>query len=67
MDNLPKAVWTGKLNVFGLELNCAVLDDGRRVIDAEDVQRFCLAMENGFPEPDNTEGIENFAQFIKAG
>jgi hypothetical protein len=37
-------VWEGTFTVFGVTLHCAVLNDGRRVINADDVERFLAAM-----------------------
>jgi hypothetical protein len=41
---LPMAVWQGTFTLFGVELRCSVLDNGARVINAEDVQRLFHAM-----------------------
>jgi hypothetical protein len=42
---IPKAVWSGVFVVFGVELHCSVLDDGRRIIDAEDVAKLFAAID----------------------
>jgi hypothetical protein len=46
---IPKAVWSGVISVFGVDLRCSVLDDGRRVIDAEDSAKLFAAMEDDAP------------------
>lgn len=37
-DDLPKAVWEGSFIVGGVEVKCVVLDDGRRIIEAESME-----------------------------
>jgi hypothetical protein len=37
---LPYAVWSGMLDIFGVELEVAVLNDGQRVITEESLARF---------------------------
>jgi hypothetical protein len=32
--DIPKAVWEGSFRIYGVEVKCYVLDDGRRIIDA---------------------------------
>jgi len=39
MNDLPKAIWHGSITVLDVEIRLAVLDDGRRVIEAESVGR----------------------------
>lgn len=46
MADLPKATHTAEMSVMGIRLRVHVLDDGRRVIDAEDAHRFFAAMED---------------------
>lgn len=43
-ERLPEAVWTGTLRLLGVELRTAVLDDGKRVIHAEDMERLFARM-----------------------
>lgn len=49
MSDTPKAVWEGTLRISDIDLRCAVLDDGRRVIRAEDCERLMATMANGSP------------------
>jgi hypothetical protein len=42
MSDLPVAVWTGEFTLFGVTLRCHVLDDGRRIIDADDIAELLL-------------------------
>jgi len=39
-DGMPYATHEGTLNIGGFEFKCYQLSDGRRVIDAESMERF---------------------------
>jgi hypothetical protein len=41
------AIWSGVFRVFGVDLRCSELDDGRRVIHADDMAKLIAAMEAG--------------------
>lgn len=43
MDELPKAVWSGTFKIYGMELQCHVLDNGQRIIDADSFNQFLAA------------------------
>lgn len=62
----PKSISQGTLRILGVDLECHVLDDGRRVFDAESVERFLVALED--PDaPDITEAdAEAIAAFTRA-
>lgn len=66
-DQIPKAVWSGVFPVFGVDLRCAVLDDGRRIIDAEDVAKLFVAfaaMEDDAPPTEaETEALDAFMRW----
>lgn len=36
-EEIPKAVWEGMFRVFGINVRCAVLDNGKRVINGDDL------------------------------
>ncbi len=61
---IPAAVWEGEFTVFGVTVRCAVLDDGERVINAEDTHRLMKAMAR--PESRSTPkaDFEQFARWI---
>lgn len=40
MTETPKAVWEGEIVAMGIKLKCFVLDDGRRIIDADSIAKF---------------------------
>ena len=44
---IPNAVWEGTFNLFGVPLRCYVLDDGRRLINADDMQMMYEADQSG--------------------
>lgn len=44
MSQLPKAIWEGVIKVFGVEVKCYTLDDGRRIIDAASMEKLITAM-----------------------
>lgn len=39
-DTLPKAISESVLTIGGMRLRCYVLDDGRRIFDADDFNAF---------------------------
>lgn len=43
-SDLPTAVWSGNFHVFGVDLKCHVLSDGRRIIEADSLQQMFVAM-----------------------
>ncbi len=40
MNELPKSVWTGEIDVAGYKMKVHVLNDGRRVIEADSLNSF---------------------------
>ena len=47
MSDIPTAIWDGTFTVFGVELKCFVLDNGKRIIEAESMAALFEAMGNG--------------------
>lgn len=43
-EELPRAIWSGTFHVFGVDLKCHVLSDGRRIIEADSLQKMFVAM-----------------------
>lgn len=43
-DNMPKSVWHGTFKLFGVDVHCHVLDDGRRIIEEESMVQLLQAM-----------------------
>lgn len=61
---IPTAVWSGTFRVLGVDLQCHVLDDGRRIIDKDSFDEFMQALEGGVPMKDD-EGLMEFIRWQK--
>ena len=63
-DGVRTSVWQGTLTLFGVELQCHVLDDGQRVIEADSM----AALLNAMAQPDITigadEAIDEFTRWF---
>lgn len=60
--NLPRAVWTGTFRLFGVDLECSVLDNGQRVISADSIDALLNAMDaNGPTTEDDCAEAHRFA------
>jgi len=59
-QELPNAIWEGELKISGCTIRCCVLDDGRRIFNAEDVQSFFNS-----PQEPTVEEAEAMAKFVK--
>lgn len=57
----PEAVWEGSFIIFGKTLRCYVLDNGQRIINAEDLEDFFM---NGGVNSDAGD-MQKFAQWQK--
>jgi len=53
---LPKPRWSGSFDLFGVTVRCHVLEDGRRIIEAESMAALLAAMESG-AEPGDIQGF----------
>jgi hypothetical protein len=62
-ERLPTAVHSSTLKLSGVELRCHVLDDGRRIIDADDLARLFEAWGNDVPL--HLDEVEQIAAFIR--
>jgi hypothetical protein len=62
MSDLPKAIYEGEFTLFGVTVHAAVLDDGRRVINAEDLLK--LYTDDSFDKADVGD-IDGFVAFMK--
>jgi hypothetical protein len=62
-DQVPAAVWEGSFRVFGVQVRCYVLDDGRRIINAGDIDRlFDPAGQPVTPDPGELEEMTKWAR-----
>ena len=59
-ENIPKAVWEGELNICGVKIRCAVLDDGRRVFNADDIHEFFNSEH--IPTKEEADSLARFAR-----
>ena len=59
----PVSVWQGELNLLGVTLHVHVLDNGQRIIEAEDMRAFMEAMASG-GEVDQNE-VTAFARWLR--
>jgi hypothetical protein len=49
--------------VWGVQMRCHVLNDGQRVIDAEDAQKFFTMLEEGAPIANDAE-LQAFTDWL---
>jgi hypothetical protein len=63
MDKPPQAVWEGSFMVLGVEMKCHVLDDGRRIVEAESLEK--LFSDAVSFDDQETEELANFAMWLK--
>lgn len=62
---IPSAVMHGEFTIFGVRLRCYVLDDGTRIIDADDLRALFEAMARpDCPELDQAE-LQAFATWSR--
>lgn len=69
-EDIPKSIANSTINLFGVELKCHVLDNGKRVIEAESMEKLFDYMANGNPEitEENTEEqATSFAKWLRGG
>lgn len=45
MKKIPTAIGSSAFTIFGVTVKCHVLDDGQRIVDADDVAAMFRAME----------------------
>lgn len=65
VNDLPKSVWSGSFNVFGVELKCHMLDNGLRIIDADSIDKFLNGLANA-DVPAEDPNIEEFMKWFRA-
>lgn len=61
----PVSVWQGEMRLLGVTLHCHVLDDGTRIIEAQDMAALLEAMERG-GRADEDE-MAAFARWMRGG
>lgn len=66
-ENLPKAVYSGEIKLGDAILNVHVLDDGRRIIDEESMERFFEYLSSPNAKQASEEDLANLGKFIRGG
>lgn len=57
----PQAVWAGTITLFGVDISCWVLEDGRRMVD---IDAFQQALEHGDPADNEDEDLVAFMRAV---
>lgn len=65
MTLLPTVRSSGEFRLFGVTLHCHVLDDGQRIIEADDVERLFDAMAECEPVSCVEEDLRAFAKWMR--
>jgi len=60
-----KEVWSGTLEVAGVDLQCHVLDDGRQIVETGNMQDLFEAWANGEKPADQHE-LDQMMAWLKA-
>jgi hypothetical protein len=62
MSDTPVAVWSGTFRLFGVEVKCHRLSDGRNIIEQESMLRLLTAMGDGTMDVGDLEAFTRFQQ-----
>ena len=65
MAETPVSVWQGEMTLLGVTLHLHVLDDGTRIIEAQDMVALLEAMQHGGPVDEDE--IAAFARWQRGG
>jgi hypothetical protein len=60
---LPRAVWEGEIKIGSLSLQCAVLDNGQRVVTQDSMVAFLEWLDSG--PPLSAEDAAEFAYWLR--
>ena len=63
MAEPPASVWQGEMRLLGVTLHLHVLDDGKRIVEAEDMAALLGAMERGGPVDEDE--MAAFARWLR--
>ena len=63
MSNLPKVIKAGILDIGIFQLKVFILDDGRRIIEEQDMENFTKLLEK-LLKNEKTEEIKKFSNII---
>lgn len=60
----PQSIWQGSFKLYGIDVRCHVLSDGRRIIEAESMAALLEAMASPLQQPLEEAGdIAAFARW----
>lgn len=59
-EEVPVAVWSGTIRLFGVDMKCHRLSNGQNVIEEESMRAFLAALETGGVDAGD---VEEFARF----
>lgn len=62
-EDMPKAVWEGTFRIFGIDVRCAVLDNGKRVVNGDDFLQVLSGNSDTLSPDDISEFMEWQAGF----
>jgi hypothetical protein len=65
MAETPVSVWQGEMTLLGVTLHLHVLDDGTRIVEAEDMAALLEAMGRGAPADEDE--MAAFARWLRGG
>jgi hypothetical protein len=60
MNDIPLAVWSGSFRLFGVDVQCHRLSDGRNIIEEESMGRLLDAMASGSLDVGDVEAFGKF-------
>ncbi len=63
-DDIPKVVLSGMINILGVDLICHVLDNGRRLFEAESIDKLFETLEKTSSVISEEDALK-IAKFIK--
>ena len=63
-SDIPDSVWEGTFRLFGVDVRCHILSDGRRVIESESMRDLFEAME-GEGDVDAMAALDGFVRWVK--
>lgn len=66
-EDIPHATWEGTFRICGIEIQCAVLDNGMRIINAESLQACFDGIKSASLGPFDRDEIERFARWQRGG
>lgn len=65
--SIPKAIAEGSFRLFGVTVRAYVLDDGQRILNAEDVAALLAAMANPTAAELDESEVRRYSEFMKGG